>query len=204
MITSLCNTAILMDQGRLIAQGPAPEIVNRYYSQSIDSPYSIDFQNRQKIPGDHLARLLNATVEDGNGRPCGEIDIRSPLQVRMRFSLHGAEGRRPIPNFHVYNPQGQCVFVSCASVDMADTRDGIYEAVAKIPALFLNSDTYFIDLGLTFTDGIMHVSFHERSVLSMVIVDPIEETLESLRKGYSGPMPGAVRPYLDWTVERLS
>jgi lipopolysaccharide transport system ATP-binding protein len=81
---------------------------------------------------------------------------------------------------------------------------GEYEAVCTIPANLLNSDTYFIDLALTFPPK-LNIAFHERSALTVLMTEVIDETLhESPRSGYSGVMPGVVRPRLDWKIDRLS
>ena len=73
-----------------------------------------------------------------------------------------------------------------------------------IPGGLLNNNTYFINLALTFIDPQVHVSFHEQGALAVTVIDPISETLQELRHGYSGPIPGAVRPKLDWNIRRLS
>ena len=59
-------------------------------------------------------------------------------------------------------------------------------------------------MALTFHNAGMHVSFLAKGALSFNIKDPIDETMEDVRFGYSGPIPGVVRPKLEWKVKRLS
>ncbi len=73
-----------------------------------------------------------------------------------------------------------------------------------MPGSLLNNETYFIDLALTFTHNGIHVSFWQRGALAIVIYDNIEETLNEERQGYSGAIPGAVRPKLNWEVKKIS
>lgn len=73
-----------------------------------------------------------------------------------------------------------------------------------IPPNFLNNDTYFIDVALTFLKPGVHVSFHERSALSVVTIDPMDETLYSVgRNGYAGAVSGIVRPHIQSEIPRL-
>ena len=73
-----------------------------------------------------------------------------------------------------------------------------------MPGNLLNNSTYFIGLALTFTHSGTHVSFYETDALVVNICDPIEETLNDMRSSYSGNIPGAIRPQLDWLIEKVS
>ena len=123
----------------------------------------------------------------------------------MRYELHEQTPNPPYPNFHFFYENGEYAFVTnsnCCVTSIAEP--GVYEAVCNVPGCLLNNGTYFIGLALTFTHQGIHVSFFEKDALSVSIVDPIEETLKNMRGGYSGPIPGPVRPQLDWVIERIS
>jgi lipopolysaccharide transport system ATP-binding protein len=154
--------------------------------------------------GDHLATLIEAHVEDGNGHSTGEIDIRAALKVKMCYELRQRVPLAPYPNFHFNDTRGECAFVSSGRqfVDCNGNEPGTYVAECVVPGHLLNNGTYFVGLALTFTHQGLHVSFFEKDALSVTIVDPIDETLDDTRCGYSGPMPGAVRPKLDWVIRK--
>ena len=204
MITSLCQRALLLEGGQIVCDGNAPETVARYYSRDGGAPFAIDYTKFPQRVGDQFATLRQAWIEDMEGRKTGEIDIRSPFKIKMQYALDGTAPELPAPNFHIYNTQGQCAFV-CSGLGSPERSGGSYEATCIVPGNLLNNDTYFIDLALTFIDSGVHVSFHERGALSVVVVDPIEETLNSPgRNGYSGIIPGVVRPQINCEVRRLS
>lgn len=205
MITSLCKTAILLEKGSLVSSGSANATVLSYYSGGSSSPHVVDFDGQGKKVGDHLATLLDARVEDGNGNATAEIDIRAPFRVKMRYALHSRVPVSPYPNFHFLDGRGEYVFVTHARRDanLVD-QPGVYEAVCNVPGHLLNNGPYFIGLALTFTHQGIHISFWEKDALSVSIFDPIRETVDELRSGYSGVIPGPVRPQLDWVVERVS
>ncbi len=206
MITALCRKALWLHAGTVSLLGDASEIVSHYYSDGKGSPFHVDYSRGNSPVGDQLATLLKAWVEDYNGSVCGNIDIRRPFLVKMVYRLNESVSVAPYPNFHFYNSQGTCVFVTSGGRDREEERKpAIYEACCSVPGSLLNNDTYFIDLALTFMHSGVHVSFWDRSALAVTIIDPITETVDSgSRRGYSGPIPGIVRPQLDWMVKRVS
>jgi len=102
-----------------------------------------------------------------------------------------------IPNFHFYREDGICVFISSPS-DCRPLDTGNYTAVCNIPGSFLNDGRYFVGLALSNYENDTEVHFYEKDILSFTIVDPIVGI--SSRHGYGGPIPGTIRPQLDWTM----
>ena len=206
MITSLCGRAILLETGRVAASGTASEIVRAYFSRGKFCPHIADFSEGGRRIGDDLATLLEAHIEDHEGNPTAEVDIRAPFKVKMRYALHQEVPKPPYANFHFLDTRGEYAFVSQGDrfVNSTGTEAGIYVAECIVPGHLLNNGTYFIGLALTFTHRGIHVSFQEKDALSVSVRDPIDETLDEMRKGYSGHIPGPVRPRLDWLIEKVS
>jgi lipopolysaccharide transport system ATP-binding protein len=203
MITSLCRRAILLDEGMLSCDDDATVTVTHYHGSRMRHMGFLDVSQRKPPVGDHRAILKKAWIENGNGQVISEVDLRHEFSVKMLYEVITEEKTSPYPNFHFYQPDGQCVFVASGKPP-ALCQPGTYEAECVIPGGLLNNNTYFINLALTFIDPQVHVSFHEQGALAVTVIDPISETLQELRHGYSGPIPGAVRPKLDWNIRRLS
>jgi len=204
MINSLCNRGIFLDAGVAVLDGLVLEAINRYYNNGMNSPFALDYSHFASQPGDDYATLLAGCIEDDNGNAVGEVNISASFFVKMKYELRKDVPISPYANFHVYNPQGQVVFVTGSNRQLPVNKAGIYEATCAIPGNLLNNDTYSIGLALTFTHNGIHVSFFEQNALSVTIRDIIEETLEERRSGYSGAVPGAVRPMLKWEVNKIS
>jgi lipopolysaccharide transport system ATP-binding protein len=204
MISSLCRRAILLEGGQIVFDGNAAEAIAKYYTRDGGTPFATDYTKLPKRVGDQFATLRQAWIEDMDGRRTGEIDIRSGFRIKMQYKLDRTTSEHPVSGFHFYNSQGQCAFVS-GGRHSSEAEIGCYEATCLVPNNLLNNDTYFIDLSLAFMEAGPRISFHERGALSVVIVDPIEETLHSdSRNGYSGVFPGVVRPQINWEVRRVS
>ena len=201
MINSLCTRAVLLHNGALLASGETASITAQYSNNGKSSPYSVDYSESERRVGDHFATLISANIEDETGRKTGEIRIDQGFIVRMKYRLHDATPNSSYPNFHFYNSQGQCVFISAGERASHISGDAVYEAVCHIPGRLLNSDIYFIGVALTFTHNGIHVSFFEPDALSVVMIEPLlDETFESGREGYGGPIPGIIRPKLNWEI----
>ena len=199
-ISSLCNTALLLDQGRLIASGKTSDIVLAYYSQGIASPASFDYSSSGKLTGDDHASLLAGSIVDRHDKPSSEIDIREPIRIIMKYKIMGPSKNNCIPNFHIFSSDGTYVFIS--SPQASNTSEpGIYEAECIIPENFLNEGTYFVGVALTSLESGVKIHFYEKSALSFNVKDPIENV--PTRRGYVGPIPGVVRPLLDWKIRRV-
>lgn len=203
MITSLCQRALLLDAGTVAFDGTAADAVAKYYSADGGTPFFVDYTKAAKKLGDRLATPLSASVEDAQGNRTGEIDIRQPFKVKLRYKQHEDTPLPPLPNFHFLDSLGQLAFTSNGTYQ-ASAQPGTYEAICTVPGNFLNNDSYVIGVALTFIHAGTHVSFFDRSALSVVVTDPIEETRHGpLRNGYTGAIGGVVRPHLDWNVIRL-
>ena len=204
MITSLCQTGLLMESGGVSARRTASETVLAYSCSGRSSPHFADFTASGRPIGDHLATLLEARIEDMQGNCVSEVDIRNPFKVKMQYQLHQSVPRPPLPNFHFLDDRGEYAFVSSGSDPSPSVgQPGTYEAECIVAGHLLNNGTFFIGVALTFTHQGIHVSFYEKDALSVSVRDPIDETLDDMRSGYSGDIPGPVRPNLDWHIQRL-
>lgn len=204
MITSLCESVIVLDRGEVINQGHATDMVNFYFGHESAASCVIDFDTQGHSVGDELASLLDAHVENTKGVPTPEIDIRDPIRIKMRYRLHQQVPKAPFANFHFFDTKGECAFISAGEdyVGCNGMAPGVYIAACVVPANLLNNGTYFIGLALTFTHQSIHVSFFEKDALCFTVIDPLEETVDTLRCGYSGPIPGVVRPKLEWQIRK--
>ena len=109
---------------------------------------------------------------------------------------------RVYPNLHIKDSYGQYVFVTSDSLyDTNSTRKSKaqkYVSRCKIPENFLNAGTFYIGVALTSVNP-LNIHFYEQDLLFVTIHDPIEG-ISTRAEGYSGPIPGPVRPLLEWNL----
>jgi hypothetical protein len=107
------------------------------------------------------------------------------------------------PRFEHLFPQGgrDLRFVTVAP-DVRGADQGEYAAEVTVPGGLLNEGMYWISLALTsFPKGSHLVHFYEQKALTVNVRDPRDSS--TLRYGFAGEFPGAVRPNLNWTIRRV-
>ena len=201
-IMSLCETCLLFDFGRLIKHGATSDVVMLYYIKGETSPAEIDFSRQSKQFGDEYAILIAGSIRNHGGQITPEVFIDTPFTVCMRYKLLQKKSLKYIPNFHFYTAEGICVFVT-ALQEVSLLSEGEYEAVCMIPESFLNEGSYFVGLALSSFESGIRVHFYAQHCLAFNIKDPIEGTF-SRKHGYSGPIPGVIRPKLQWELKKVA
>jgi len=218
-VTRLCPQAMLLEGGRLVAQGPTGEVVARYLRGDVGSQAAIDWPDPATAPGDSVARLRSVSVRQaeaaarGEGRdlPAGSVDIRLPVEVALDYDIL-AGGHRPLANLHFFNESGTCLFISVETPD-GDEGDGdgneggtepsrgpgSYRAVLHIPGNFLAEGQVIVDAALSTLDPVS-VHAHVREAVAFEVMDSLDGG--SVRGAYGGEYPGVVRPALPWRTRR--
>jgi lipopolysaccharide transport system ATP-binding protein len=77
-IAQLCDRAVLLDKGRVVADGPSADIVARYL-QSVHGSASYQRWEPLEAPADDLVRMRFVRVVDTDGRTVDAVDVRQPV-----------------------------------------------------------------------------------------------------------------------------
>jgi len=199
MINSLCQRAIVLERGAVQHDASASEAVLAYYNSGKGSAFRAEFEMPAGAERAGAFPIFGQ-IEDGEGNPVPEVDFRHPFRIRMRYRVLRAGTPPPYPNFHLTDNAGNYVFVTAPESGLIGSEPGVYEATCLVPGRLLNCGTFFVGLALTFSQKGIEVAFWEKDALCLNVVDPIEETIQTERNGYAGPIPGPVRPRLDWSL----
>lgn len=194
MISNLCQKGIFLEGGKISIQGEASQAIQKYYQSANEKS---EAHNRRI--GSEDVELLSVELVGLSGAL--ETTIHDKLTVRMKYKIKKAMKARCVPNFHFFAPDGSYVFVSSAD-GISKLPPGVYQADCKVPGGLLNEGAYFVGVAITshFDTETYHVDFFERNALTFNVIDPMDA--RSNRYGYAGPVPGVVRPKLDWQISR--
>ncbi len=199
-VTRLCDRTILLDEGRVLDDGPSHRVVSTYLRSGLGTTAVREWPDRKKSPGNQIARLLSVRVLNEANKPSDAIDIRRPVGIEMEFEVLSPD-RVLMPNFHFFNEEGINVFIA-ADHDAEWRRRprpvGRYVTTAWIPGNFLAEGTIIVGVALsTFEPTVIH--FYERDAVAFQVIDTLDG--DSARGDYTGPMPGIVRPLLEWRTQ---
>jgi lipopolysaccharide transport system ATP-binding protein len=107
IVASLCQRAIVLDQGRVIAQGPAREQVRNYITM-LNQRASSDLASRTDRGGNGALRVQSIRLLGLGGRPVENVLAGEPLTIRFDYRAPG-----PVSNVEVHawvcNDQGNNV-----------------------------------------------------------------------------------------------
>jgi ABC-2 type transport system ATP-binding protein/lipopolysaccharide transport system ATP-binding protein len=184
-IERLCGTVSWLDQGRLVAHGPAREVVAAYLTTGLADIAERVFPPNPSAP----AALLDARVASGRGGTGAQFLREDPLTVEVRFVL-----RRPVPTIDltmaVSTIRGVRVldeaWSECAPAERG--APGEYRARVVIPPL-LNVGEYSVAFWL----GSAYEGF-------AYVEDALTFRLEG---GTMGRPDRIVQLRLDWDVEHV-
>lgn len=204
MMTSLCSRGLLLEAGRIVTDGSASAAVMSYYTSGHASPSYINFASADTPIGDDYAQLLECYVKNAAGEVASEIDIRETVVIGFRYRLLQEKhftSAFTYPQLNLYSATGELVFQSMAPASqLQNFPPGEYTAECSIPGNFLNSDIYFVGLGLASCERAVKVHFYEKSILCFHMTECIAESLYTTRNGFSGAFAGVIRPELQWQI----
>jgi lipopolysaccharide transport system ATP-binding protein len=203
MIASLCKRGIILKNGTMVFDGAATSAVHTYQNGGKENSALVDYSKDSKRPGDRLAGLQQAWVEDSKGVVKSEFEIGESFKIVMRYEIYDYTPLPPFPNFHFFDQFGQYVFVSAPANKNITNGPGEFQAECCIPANFFNVGYFSLGVALTFHHAGIQVSFYEPHALNISITEDMG--ISATRStNYAGEIPGVVRPLLDWNVKKTS
>jgi len=193
MITSLCPLSILLNKGKIIVYGNTSDVILQYYTGDNNSPVSFDYSDGNTKVGDEYIRLFGGAIKDKEGHIISEININQSFHIFMHYRVLKNSNFLFVPNFHFFTADGIYAFILSNKVPEI-LSPGDYYCECYIPGDFLNDGTYFVGLAISSFESGVKVHFYEKDILSFNIKDNLYER----SCNYMGPMPGVVRPKVEW------
>jgi len=199
-ITRLCPRTILLDESRILSDGPSHQVVSVYLRSGIGTTAAREWADPNTAPRNDIVRLRAVRVRTEDSRISEAVDIRHPVGIEMEYDVL-KPGHVLAPNYHFFNEEGICVFVAG---DLDPTRRGRprpvgrFVSTAWIPGNFLSEGSLIVGAAVSTMDPVV-VHFYEPDAVAFQVIDSLDG--DGARGDYAGPMPGVVRPLLRWTTQ---
>ena len=203
-ISTLCSRAILLEGGRLVTDGPTRDVVGTYISSGQDLSGSVEWADPEDAPGSETARIRAVRVSQ-DGVVTSDVEIDKDVSVEVDF-WNLEDGASLYASVHLIDRTGVTIFAA-NNAPSASLRDdgwsarphpvGLYRTVCSIPGNFLNDGLYRLTV-LVVRDGTWTAARADE-VVSFTVHDT-----GAMRKEYTGPWVGSIRPRLAWDTEQLS
>ncbi|HEX8292040.1 MAG TPA: ABC transporter ATP-binding protein [Pyrinomonadaceae bacterium] len=195
-ITRLCKRAVLLERGQLVAEGQPQDVVNRYLSTSWGAGAERAWGG--DAPGDAVARLRRVRVAGEGGETAAAVDVRRDSRIEVTYDVL-EEGHALVPVVELYNEEGTEVFSTHdtgAEWRRRPRPRGRYTSAVRLPGNLLAEGTLIAHVSIMshFPSTILHA--RAANAVAFQVLD--EPGGVSARGDYAGPMPGVVRPLLEW------
>ncbi len=201
VIQRLCHRAILLDQGRIVHDGPVQETVSHYLTLGMERMGERSWPDTDHAPGDDVARLCSVRAIDAGGKVSSSFSVRNDWRLVTEFRLR-EPGHRLNLNVYVYDETGALVFVTGDfQTDRWQNESrpvGIHRSICHIPGDFLNCGRHRVLVALVTPPATLRAMEEDA-----LFIDVMENASPDGAHGhYAGPWPGgAVRPLFKWDYE---
>lgn len=187
-VASLCSRAILLETGRVAADGLPRNVIAGYLASAL-SHQPLRQWTGDDAPGNDKLRLRRVELQAAPGSQ-GPILVSTPLDLHVeyeRLSTHGSI------NVGVYlsNAQGVCLFNTVGPLE--SLPPGPVAVTVRIPGNLLNNGLHHVRVMLA-------LDLNPQVDLDGVIAFDVQDVERSIAA--FGEWQGAVRPQLEWSVAR--
>jgi lipopolysaccharide transport system ATP-binding protein len=198
-IRALCPRALRLDGGRVVADGCATDVVDRYLAEADAAVLVREWAVASEAPYSDLVRLRRVAARTAAGEPLRDLTTDAPFRVDIEYDVVRASARVGL-TIYLMDAEERCVLTTLNNREPCwygrPMPCGTYRTSCSVPGGLLNNGTFAIWVNLfgpNFSDN--HLV---RDVLRLEVGDGA-----TLRHDYFGPFLGSVRPDLAWATEAM-
>lgn len=137
-IRRMCNQALWLDHGRVMAIGPADEVCEQY------EKYAAELSGAKNPPGSGPISIVELELSDGAGNKVEKLAARAPAQIGLRYRWDSAPARAQF-GFRIHNHDGVPLVVErSAPLEIPETESGEAVARFRVPDLLLQEGSYLV------------------------------------------------------------
>ena len=202
-VTRLCPRTILLNNGKVVADGPSPQIVSVYMNSENATKAENRWPNLDEAPGDEVVRLCAVRLRTREGVITETVDIRKPVYVEIEYEV-----LKPdyifLVYYHLFNSDGIRIFESIENDPSWIDRPrpaGHYVSTSCIPGNFLSEGLMFVSPSIrTLNPEIRRLRVND--AVAFQVIDSLDG--DSARVNYIGNLGGVVRPLLKWETQFMA
>lgn len=199
-VKTLCNRAILFNEGRLVMDGSVPDVVSAYLGSDAIVPAVREWIDPAAAPRGEVARLRAIRVISREGAVLNTIDIRRDIGVQMEYDVI-KPGFTLLSHYMLYNEEGVQVLETLDQDPEWRRRPrpaGRYTSTAWIPGNLLGAGALLVNCALITRDPNIP-QFYIQQAVAFNVLDKMGD--DTARGDWPGRLSGLVRPLLEWETK---
>jgi len=183
-IRNICNRALVLDKGRIIAYGDSESVLASYVNRSREQFLGTDYTKQAVMPGNEMIRIHKIELDPKYMNEFRIIDVRTELCIFFEFAYEVEEAGNLMVQLQVFDDAGELIFTLSSQNNLFS--NGIIKGKSVIPGNFLNDGLYYISLAFVRNSNTR--LFYLESCLSFHVEDYKDSD------GEYGKWAGMVRP----------
>jgi lipopolysaccharide transport system ATP-binding protein len=207
-VERVCDRAILLQRGEVIANGSPLEVIDKYVgspAQEGTTPFRgvsalREWDDSSTAPGDAVVRLRRVRVCTEDGKTVAAVDIRRPVGIEITYDVL-TPGYILVPHVKFFNE---------ARVHLFDVLElnpewrrkprpaRRFVSTAWIPGNFFSEGSLILSVGINTHIPVGAIHVEQSDVVAFTVVDSL--TGDTARGDYTGPWSGLMRPIVNWTT----
>lgn len=192
-VTSLCQRAMHLQNGKMVDIGSASRVVNQYLSKHQQKVHIQQWDNIIDAPGNNFIRINFVELIPHLKNDDDPIDIRTPFTVRFKF-WNLIQEQNICVGLHLFTLGRECIFDINSTPQ--EYNKGLVEGQVDIPGNFLNDGSYYFSL--IFVKDTSVELFYFEECLSMEVED------YRINMNWYGKWSGYVRPKFPFRMRQIA
>ena len=223
-VRALCERSVLIRDGVVIDDGPTERVLQRYLDEDIggdtvedgdaddvaqDAPREARrYLSRmvwplEDAPGDEVVKITDVRILNEAGNECDTFSVKDPIILQMTYAvLEDSSALRP--QFQVFTETLEVLFGVIDTDDHWRSNErpvGIYRTQVIIPGNLLAPSTLVVGASVYRHRPTLIKHARTADCASFKVVE--HHSLDTAQSDYPRPMPGAIRPLLNWSTTIL-
>lgn len=199
-ISRLCFNTIVLNNGKIGFTGASDAAIHYYLKGNNNLTNSRNWLDQDGKPGNDWIQLLEVKVISDSNDRTNSFFINESIKVTMNYEVL-KENLQFTHGFNLYDNFGNHIFSShdtSKAIQKMPVSKGFYSATVTLPPNLLAEGLHIGSVAAMSYDP-YRVHFHEKEVISFVIIDPGNGN--TARGVYGGNFPGLIRPMLKWETQ---
>lgn len=172
-ISDLCDSAIRLDDGRIVDRGPSADVVRAYLEQELGRDAArTGHVSLDTVPSKPM-RLRSITIFNQRGEQLSRIERGDTLHVKVSYDINESVRGAHVVCF-IRNGEGVNIIgtgdADCSPERFGERAVGHYTAQFQLPASLLKQGSYSMTVSLSVPHGIVF-DRHE-DLIGFEVVDP--------------------------------
>jgi len=182
-VQKLTQNAVLLKNGEVLCTGATNDVIKEYL-QNTELNSSLEFENPETALGNNFIKIKSVKLL---GAEAGQIKIDQELIFEVSF-WNLSDFEELAIGFDLYHYTGTIIFGT--GDEFKTKKNSLNTIQCRIPANFLNTETYHINL-MFFNKQFMPL-FAKPEIISFEIKDKERDS------NFTGKINGLIRPKFNW------